>query len=246
MLLLDDNNNDIARKYKATFDDENREYAISKLKELLSRPVVVSKEIKNSVATNLLKPTKLFGKFEENFSNKRLIEVTTNNIIQISDYVRIATETTTIKTYDFPFALGFIAESLPNVDKVINELDYASAKYLDFLLKSFSFDELYLLLYSCCDVKSFDELHKLIINNQKTLLNIAEIKLFKDLFSHVTLTEITSWMAPFSIREEEVKSWRYEEAEREVIDNSVETAKCSGLIYKTLSLRPIKKNPINY
>ena len=175
--------------------------------------------------------------------HSNVIESTVQNIRQITEYVRVADIETFRKKFDFPFLIGFIVTHLSDHDKFIKELDDVALCYVNLLLNHFrySFDDLKLLLSCYCQTKSLDQITDHIINSSEQVSSIPEIKLFKQVFSRVTLAEETTWLAPFSMNNAIANSCYFEEAERCIIGDCADEAWHTDLIVKKLSLRPLNK-----
>ena len=241
MLVLDETNKDIAREYEVSFEGENVKYAREKLKNLLAHPIIMSSEIKKGVPTDIVETVTRLERLDYSLDDKRIIETQIGNIRRISDYVKIADVKRQIIKYEFLFTINFISRNLLNIQDIIETFGNVPAEFVRFLLESYkysNFNNLSSLLN--CSSYSYEKLSSLIDRNLTEILMNPEIELFKQVFSHVTLTEISGRMAPFSIREESSNSWRYEEADRIVIENCVNTAKSNEIVVRTLDLKPYK------
>jgi len=240
MLVLDETNKDIAREYEVSFEGENVKYAREELKNLLAHPTIVSSEIKKRVPTDIVETVTRLERLDYSLDDKRIIETQIGTIRRISDYVKIVDIKRQIIKYEFLFTINFISRNL-FIQDIIETFGNVPAEFVRFLLESYkysNFNDLSSLLN--CSSYSYEKLSSFIDKNLTEILMNPEIELFKQVFSHATLTEISSRMAPFSITEEDSNSWRYEEADRVVIENRINTAKSNEIVVRTLDLKPYK------
>ena len=111
---------------------------------------------------------------------------------------------------------------------------------------SCTFNDLSNLLLSCGNTDMILEFYKSIkddLTRMQANKCFPDIDSFATIFSNSSLIEETDNFTPFSILTEEDNLWRYEEADRELIEHSIALAKKNDDIIKTLKLTPnVKKN----
>lgn len=252
MLLLDENDKNIVRKYRVNFDDH---YSLVEdyLIEYLKKPIIVSRSILEDVSVFDKESQEGYSYYGSEINDMALIST---KVCDLRDTLfggltgNVLTETV---KYSNPFTIGFILNNFQ-----VNRWDYIkfhtlylssnAIQYAQALMNmgSCTFNDLSNLLLSCGNTDMILEFYKSIkddLTRMQANKCFPDIDSFATIFSNSSLIEETDNFTPFSILTEEDNLWRYEEADRELIEHSIALAKKNDDIIKTLKLTPnVKKN----